>query len=88
LQNDGTVDPYYAKAVEAVVEGAIYEAMTRNGELSVNQADKDDLGVIATFDLTANVAQTSRTKMNLKIRPKGTNRWFDILLGFDVNLNN
>lgn len=88
LQNDGTIDPFYAKTVEGLVEEAIFNQMTANGELSRDKTDNNDLGVKATFDTTVNVATTSTTKMDLYVRPKGTNRWFKINLGFNVNLNN
>lgn len=88
LLNDGTISPLYAKTVEGNIEREIFNQMTSNGELSRDQTNKDDLGVIAKFDTTANVAQTSRIELTIKVRPKGTARFFDILLGYDVNLNN
>lgn len=88
LQNDGTIDPFYAKTVEGLVEEAIFNQMTTNSELSRDRTDNNDLGVKAFFDTTVNVAATSTTKMILEVRPKGTNRWFQISLGFNVNLNN
>ena len=86
LNNDGTISPFYAKTVEGDIEREIYTLMTLNGELSRDQTNKDDLGVRAVFDTSANVASTSRIKMTLKVRPRGYARWFDILLGFDVAL--
>jgi hypothetical protein len=88
LQNDGTIDPLFAKTVEGNIEREIAQQMTSNGELSASATDKDDLGVVATFNMTKNVATTNRIELSLKVRPKGYARWFDILLGYDVNLNN
>lgn len=88
LNNDGTISPFYAKTVEGNIEREIAIQMTAKGELSIDQANKDDFGVIAKFNPTTNVAQTNRLELSLKVRPKGYARWFDILLGFDVTLNN
>ena len=88
LNNDGTISPFYAKSVEGDVEREIYNLMTQRGELSVDKTDKNDLGVRAKFNTAINVAQTDRLEMVLSVRPKGYARWFDILLGYSVNLNN
>ena len=88
LNNDGTVSAIYAKGVEANIERAIFNEMTASGELSRDQSNKDDLGVKALMDLTVNVAQTNSLKMKLSVRPRGTNRFFDITLGYQLNLNN
>lgn len=84
LMPDGTLSPFYAKAVENSMETAIYELMGVNGELSIDQNDPNDLGVKALFDRTQNVAQTGITKLALKVRPKGHNRWFKVLLGYEA----
>lgn len=88
VNNDGTISPFYAKTVEGNIEREIYTLMTLNGELSRDQTNKDDMGVQARFDMTKNVAQTGRIELTLKVRPRGYARWFDILLGYDVSLNN
>ncbi len=88
LTNSGSISPFYAKALESVVEQAIYSQMTVNGELSADATDNNDLGVKATFDTTINVAATSTINMQLSVRPRGTARWFNVELGFNTNLNN
>lgn len=88
LLNDGTISPFFAKDVEGNIEREIYNLMTQRGELSVDSTNKDDLGVKATFNTEINVAETNRIEMTLKVRPKGYARWFDILLGYAVNLEN
>jgi len=88
VNNDGTISPFYAKTVEGNIEREIFTLMTANGELSRDAANKDDLGVEAKFDTTINVAQTSKVQLTLKVRPKGYARDFEILLGYDVTLNN
>ena len=88
LNNDGTINPFFAKTVEGNIEREIAQQMTDKGELSANLADKNDLGVSARFNTVKNVATTSRIELTLKVRPKGYARWFDILLGYSVTLNN
>ena len=87
VTNEGKISPFYARAVEARIETAIFNLMSKNGELSIDQTDKDDLGVKASFDTEENVVQTDTIKMKLRVRPKGYARWFIIDLGFDVNVN-
>lgn len=88
LNNDGTISPFFAKTVEGNIEREIAQQMTANGELSADAANKDDLGVAARFNTTQNVSTTNRIELTLKVRPKGYARWFDILLGYDITLNN
>jgi len=87
LTNTGTIDPIYAKNVEGNVEREIAAQMTANGELSLDSTNKDDFGVQATFDLESNVATTNKINMTLKVRPKGYSEFFEIALGYDVELN-
>lgn len=88
LMPNGTLSPFYAKTVESKIESEIYNQMTVNGELSVDSNDNNDLGVTAIIDTTTNVAQTNKVKMSLKVRPKGHNRFFEILLGYQITENN
>ncbi|OBX20962.1 MULTISPECIES: DUF2586 family protein [Bizionia] len=87
LTNEGTIDPIYAKDVEGNLENAIARQMTDRGELSKDKANPNDDGVKAAFNLTNNVSQTNRIEMTLKVRPKGYAEFIEILLGYDVNLN-
>lgn len=83
VQSNGTLDPIYANVIENNVENLIYTQMTSNGELSYNPTDKSDRGVICKMDLTHNVTSTSKLKVKtLQVRARGTNRWFDVPLGF------
>jgi hypothetical protein len=84
----GTVDVFYAQAVQAQVEALIASAMTANNELSSDPSDKDDLGVVALMNTTKNVVSDSTLEMSIKVRPRGYNRFFEVLLGFGINSNN
>lgn len=88
LTNAGTMDPIYAKDVEGNVEREISILMTDRGELSKDSSNPNDIGVQASFNLTNNVAATNRIELTLKVRPKGYAEFIDVLLGFDVALNN
>lgn len=87
VTNTGTISPIYARSVEAALEQEIYNQMTQQGELSADATNKDDLGVKAKFNTDLNVAQTNRLELSLKVRPKGYARFIEILLGYDVSLN-
>jgi len=88
LTAQGTIDPIYAKDVEGNIEREIAQQMTANGELSASKTDKDDLGVKAAFNLEINVVNTNKINMTLKVRPKGYAEFFEIALGYNVQLNN
>lgn len=90
VNNDGTLSPIYAAVIENEVESLIFKQMTVTGELSYDPNDPKDRGVICKMDLTNNVTSTSKLKFaKLQVRPKGTNRWMDIPLGFvPVTSNN
>lgn len=83
VNNDGTISPIYAKTIENEVESLVFNQMTVNGELSFDPTDVKDRGVICKLDLTHNVTSTSRLKLSkFQVKPKGTNRWIDVPLGF------
>lgn len=87
LTNQGKIDPFYAASVEGNIQREIAQQMTANGELSSNPTDKDDLGVEARFNRDLNVSSTNKLELNLKVKPKGYARFFNIALGYDVTLN-
>lgn len=84
LANDGTIDPFYAKTIEADVERAIATEMTSRGELSADVTSKDDIGVQCYVNPAQNVVSTGRYEMSLKLRPHAYGRFIDVVLGFDV----
>lgn len=80
---NGTIDPIYAKSVEAAVISAIYNGMTTEGNLSYDASNPSDKGVICVVDLTHNVMSTSRLKLSkLQVASKATLRYIDVPLGF------
>lgn len=87
LKNDGTLSPLFAKDVEGNIERAIAQGMTAKGELSADPSNSDDLGVIARFDLIKDVSTTNQIDLTIQVRPKGYARFFEIKLGYNVNLN-
>lgn len=88
VTNTGAVDVFYAKSIEALTERTISQSMTASNELSFDSTDKDDLGVIAKMDTDSNVVSSSKVNMSLKVRPRGYARYFEVLLGFNVNTIN
>lgn len=82
LNPNGTIDAIYAKTIETTVERVISTNM--GNDLSKNANDEQDKGVTAFVDPEQNVSQTSTIEMSVKVRPYGTTRWIDVLLGFDL----
>lgn len=83
INPDGTIDAIYAKTVEATVERVISTNM--GDDLARSTADDRDLGVQCSVDPAQNIVSTSKLEIAVKVRPYATNRWINVLLGFDVN---
>lgn len=79
---DGTIDAIYAKNVESTIERVI--ATNMGNDLSKNSTDENDKGVKVFVNPSQNISQTSKLEISVNVRPYGTNRWIDILLGFDL----
>jgi hypothetical protein len=82
VTNAGTLTPTYAKSVETLVVNDIVSRMTNNGELGNDPSDQDDKGVKCFVDYTQNIVSTGAWNVVLKIKPKGCNKYIDVLLGF------
>ena len=82
LNPDGTIDAIYAKNVESTIERVI--ATNMGNDLSKNSTDENDKGVKVFVNPSQNISQTSKLEISVNVRPYGTNRWIDILLGFDL----
>jgi hypothetical protein len=83
VTNSGTLLPSYAKTLEGKIIKAIGDQMTANGELSSDETNPNDKGVICKIDLTNNYSQTSQIQFTtLQVRPKGHTRYFNVPLGF------
>lgn len=81
--SDGSLMNHEAKTIEGRVKQAIFLQMTSNGELSFDQQDKNDKGVVCKVDLSHNVTSTSRIKLEgLQIKPKGYGSYIDVPLGY------
>lgn len=87
VNSNGTIQTPYAKTIENKVQSAIFNQMTAQGELSADATNPNDIGVRFIVDLTNNVVASSNVKGVLGVRPFGYNRYFDVLLGFDINAN-
>lgn len=85
---NGTISPIKAKSIEAEIVRVISQEMTAKGELSRVESDPNDFGVQAEIDLKEKVAQTSKIKGAIKVRPKGYGRYLEFSLGFNINNTN
>lgn len=83
--NDGTIQAVYAKTVESAVERKISTSM--GNDLSKDQEDPKDSGVKCFVDRSQNIVTTSRMEVAVSVKPFGTNRWIDVLLGFELSNN-
>lgn len=82
LTSRGSISPIYAKTMEGQVISALYNQMTVNGELSIDESVPADKGVVVKVDTTNNVASTSTIIPTVQVRPKGHARYVDVPLGF------
>lgn len=86
LTNSGTVDYFYAQGVETQVETTVSSNMTANNELSVDSSNPNDFGVVAVMNKEKNVSVDKTLELALKVRPRGYSRFFEVNLGFSINL--
>ncbi|PWN62307.1 DUF2586 family protein [Chryseobacterium oncorhynchi] len=81
----GQINAIYAKNMESAIARKV--ATTMPEDLSKDETDKKDTGVRCFVDPNQNIITTSKIKAILAIRQFGYNRWTELLLGFDVQIN-
>ncbi len=79
LADDGTINPALIKTWQNEIENAINLAMTANGEIS---------SVKAYIDEHQPILQSDTIQITLRILPVGYNKFIEVHLGFDTNVNN
>jgi hypothetical protein len=82
VNEDGTMQLTMIKSWQGLVENAIANQMTANGELSADVTNPKDRGVECYIDPTQNVVSTSLVKVQVRVRPFGYGRYIDVYLGF------
>lgn len=80
--NDGTIQAIYAKTIESAVERKISISMGK--DLSQNQEDIKDTGIKCFVNPYQNIVSTSKIEVVVNIRPFGSARWINVVLGFDL----
>lgn len=80
--NDGTIQAIYAKTIESAVERKIATAM--GADLNQNADNPRDTGVRCFVNPNQNIVKTSKIEVSVGIRPYGTARWIEVLLGFEL----
>lgn len=78
----GQISPIYAKTIESAVVRKISTSMGE--DLSVDETDPTDVGVVCFVDPTQNIITTSKLNVSGKVRPFGYNRWINFLIGFQL----
>lgn len=82
VNNDGTIQANYAKALEAEVERVIVQEMTAKGELSADVTVANSTGVECVIDTTNNVVQDSTINGRIRVTPHGYGRFLEFTIGF------
>ena len=80
--NDGTIQAIYAKTIESAVERKI--STTMGEDLNQNPENLKDTGVKCFVNPHQNIVSTSKIEVVVNIRPFGSARWINVVLGFDL----
>lgn len=84
VNDQGQVSVSYAKSIENMIENAIINSMTVNGELVNDPADQNDTGVECLVDPTLNVLATGKIVVSLRIKLFGYAKFIEVNLGFKI----
>lgn len=84
LTADGKIAPAVCKNMETVMESAIINRMTNEGNLGNDPDDPNDTGVVAYVDPEQNIVATSRLQASLRLRPYGYAKYIEVDLGFQT----
>lgn len=82
VNDNGTMQLTMIKSWQGLVENAIANQMTANGELSADVTNPKDRGVECYIDPTQNIVSTSLINIKVRVRPFGYGRYIDVYLGF------
>ena len=85
---DGKLLPGLVKSWQGIIEDAIANQMTSQGELSANPEDPNDRGVKCYINENQNVLSTGKLAIQIRVRPFAYARYVDVYLGFTINNNN
>ena len=80
----GGISPVKAKDIENAVEQAIYNQMTLEGNLGVDDSTNNK-GVSVYIDTNQNVLATSTLNVVIKVRPYGYASWIEVQLGYSAD---
>ena len=84
VTTEGKLLPAHVISWQGIVESAIANQMTVNGELSSDPSDPNDRGVQCFIDANQNVISTGKLVIKLRVRPFGYARFVDVFLGFTI----
>lgn len=82
VSSTGGIPNGTAKAIEAMVETAIEQGMTNQGNLGTDPDDDTDKGVITSVDPDQNVVATNKIEVSLRVKPYGYAYYIDVNLSF------
>lgn len=84
VTSEGKIASAVAKNLETMLESAIINQMTSNGNLGNDPEDPNDTGVIAYVNPEQNIVSTSTLRASLRVRPYGYSKYIEVELGFQT----
>ena len=82
VTSEGCITAMAAKAIEQEVAQYIYNSMTAEGNLSVDESDSTDMGVKVSVDTTNDFVATNRLNVTISVKPYGYAKYISVDLGF------
>ena len=79
----GAISPVKAKDIQNAVEQAVYNSMTLEGNLGVDDKTADK-GVSVFVDPAQNVLATSKLAVTMRVKPYGYAKYIEVDLGYAV----
>ena len=84
VTSEGFIVPAIAAAWEQEIVSALYNTMTVNNQLSIDQTDASDKGCKASIPWQQNILANGMVKGTIKVKPYGYAQYVNIELGFLV----
>lgn len=82
VTSEGHITAIAAKGIEQELEQYIYNAMTSEGNLSVDGTDSTDRGVKVSVDTENDFVATNRLNVTVSVKPYGYAKYISVELGF------
>lgn len=84
VTSDGNIPAATCKSIQNMVETAVINSMTNEGNLGIDPEDPNDTGVECYIDPAQNIVADSKLKVQLRVRPYGYAKYIEVFLGFQA----